>query len=199
MHITGGTGVYYTRLSDGVAYCGGSIHAINLINGRTLYEIPNPWANFGDICEGQTFGDTGISLGNYTDYSTINSDICSIGEMDIGNVVRHINISDIENVNRTIDVVNKASFFAPVTISNDLLYIPSATGDIFIVDLIDGEHIYTLRCEYHTPTPSLPVLGTRRGIRGGVTVVEDRIIYYCGDVGNLGSGLVDGIVHSLIF
>jgi len=42
--ITGGTGVYASRLADGREYCGGVIHGMDLETGKTLYQIPNPWA-----------------------------------------------------------------------------------------------------------------------------------------------------------
>ena len=144
-------------------------------------------------CTQQTFADTGIPISNYVDYTFINSGTCLKGQgNDLNNVnVYKYDISSIKDENITIDVESKSTFFAPVTISGNLLFIPSATGDIFIHNVQTGIPIHILRCEYQE---ILFGIGNRRGIRAGVTVIEDRVIYYCGESTN--PLLSNGIVHS---
>ena len=192
-HITGGFGIYYQQLADNEYYCGGSIHAIDLRTGKQLYQIANPWALTGQNCSTQTFMDTGVPISEYEDYTFKNSGTCLKGDgEDLSGVnVYKYDISDLRDNEVTADVESKATFFAPVTISGNLLFIPSATGDIFIHDVRNGEGIHILRCDYEE---IIFGQGSRRGIRAGVTVIEDRIIYYCGEATN--PFLPNGIVHS---
>merc|ERR1712087_975871 len=66
-----------------------------------------------------------------------------------------------------VDAVD-ARFVAPVTIAGDLVLVPSYSGHVFVLDLLDGHYVHTLRC---------PAGGS---IQGGVTVVEERVIFMCG-------------------
>ena len=172
--ITGGLGTYYSKLSDNKIYCGGVTHAIDLLSGKLLYQIPNPWALTGNECRTISPMNNNITLDEYVDYSIKNSAICERGNWNDENpLVININISNYLHINLTKNVQQRATYFGPTTISNNLLFIPSITGDIFINNLLNGKHLHTLRCEYE--------LNDRRGVRAGVTVIEDRIIYYCGD------------------
>ena len=182
-HISGGTQVYANRLADGQDYCGGVIHGIDLSTGETLYQIPNPWTYTGDDCTGTVMNpDTGATRADYKDFSTINSGICTkVGYDHEEPRMIHIDISPFLSGNITSNVQDRATFFAPVSIAGNLLFIPSATGDIFIHDVRDGSPIHIIRCQWEPIIPNFPIFGSgRRGIRAGVTVVEDRILFVCG-------------------
>eukprot|EP00490_Sorites_sp_Unknown_P005008 CAMPEP_0114692994 /NCGR_PEP_ID=MMETSP0191-20121206/68564_1 /TAXON_ID=126664 /ORGANISM="Sorites sp." /LENGTH=264 /DNA_ID=CAMNT_0001986093 /DNA_START=341 /DNA_END=1135 /DNA_ORIENTATION=- len=126
-HITGNP-VYFQRLSDGIPYCGGVIFGIDLITGKTIYEIPQPWAVFGDICQNFKPGEKDATLADFIDYSVINSGLCVSNITEDIVSVKNFDISDIRGINETLIPFAKATFYAPVTVSNGLLYIPSATG-----------------------------------------------------------------------
>merc|ERR1712130_750495 len=88
-------------------------------------------------------------------------------------------IPNIDNKRAPLDQFDRASFLAPVTISNDLVFIPSNTGDVFIVNIMNGAVLDDLSC----PNVYNATDGTynRPGIAAGVTVVRDTVIMYCGD------------------
>ena len=196
-HITGNQ-VYFQRLSDGIPYCGGAIFGIDLITGKTIYEIPQPWAVFGDICQNFKPYEKNATFADFIDYSVINSGLCVSNITEDIVSVKNFDISDIRGINETLIPFAKATFYAPVTVSNGLLYIPSATGDIFIVDVKTGDKVDLFRCNYERLGTNKNY--TRRGIRAGVTVIEDRVIFYCGDSLSLGSelsfiGETDTVLH----
>ena len=170
---------YRYRMADGVRICEtGSIHAINLTTGYTVWQIVNPYGrltrNEEAIC------DTAI-YDNYIDWSWVNMSLCE----------RATDGSDMLPANQTcqgecviypdIDVDNepvefmqdRGKFYGGITIANDMLFIPSLSGDVFVHNIIDGLYIDRFVCPNITTT-------NRPAVGGGVTVVGNRVVFYCG-------------------
>eukprot|EP01084_Bolivina_argentea_P237472 399094_1 len=73
-----------------------------------------------------------------------------------------------ESERELIQSSSPQQFRGSATIVNDMVFIPSWSGDIFVHDLFNGEYIHTLKC----PNRGL--------IKGGLTVIADQIILRCG-------------------
>eukprot|EP00483_Globobulimina_turgida_P013157 UN13181 len=163
--ITGGKSDqwYKTILADGTICCEltGTVHAIDLNNGDTIWQMINPWGTINDIqCND-------IKYDNYNDY-TIGIQ-CETNIKDPTETVINVEIPPINETERD-DITSSelGKLVAPITIVNDMVFIPSYSGDIFIHNLFNGTYIHTIKCPNREP------------IKGGVTIIEDRVIFYCG-------------------
>eukprot|EP01084_Bolivina_argentea_P049225 90558_1 len=184
--ITGGTDSdkYKTVLSDGRIVCEytGSVHAVDLNNGDTIWQSINPWGTIND-CNDPIYD-------NYTD---IAFDIqCETENIKPpSETVINVEIPPINEIERG-DIANRepGRFTAPVTIVNNMVFVPSYSGDIFVHNLFDGSYIHTLQCPKNTE-------GKRDEIKGGVSVVDDKIVFYCG-TGMIVSMTVNVSLHQII-
>eukprot|EP01084_Bolivina_argentea_P294965 507686_1 len=157
---------YRTILGDGTECCDrtGSIHGINLTSGDTIWQIVNPWGTINDC--------------NDTKYDEYVDDAvwmtCHIGPngdpiKDPSETVMNVVIPPINEDERDqIPSSALGAFIGPLTIAGDLVFIPSYSGDVFIHNLFNGEYIHTLQCP------------NRQVIKGGITVVDDRVLFICG-------------------
>eukprot|EP01084_Bolivina_argentea_P147313 257771_1 len=162
--ITGGvmgSHEYRTVLADGTELCNvtGSVHAIDLNNGDTIWQMASPWGVINN-CNDPIYDE-------YKDYAVNAS--CETNVKDATETVINVEIPPIDESERD-DIASAfpGLLAAPVTIVNDMVLIPTGSGDVFVHDIFNGTYIHTLQC------PS------RELIKGGVTVVEDRIVFHCG-------------------
>ena len=181
-----GLGDYQWTLQDGSVICGtGFVEAISLETGEILWQFVNPYGRDITMVDGvPTVSSSCANDGapDYTDYSiTKGGDVCNVGLPSIVDAESNVVIPDVSSARSPANQYDRATFIAPVTIANDLVFIPSNTGDVFIVNIDDGSFVDRLQCkdEYDG------TMYNRPGISAGVTVVQDRVVMYCG------SGLYD--------
>eukprot|EP01084_Bolivina_argentea_P111878 199558_1 len=168
-------GIYYRyKMADNTTICGfGSVHVIDLNTGYTVWQWINPYSVYSSC------NDT-----MYDDYVDITVDgTCERGFNGLGmlppkDTVINVVTPPIDNdVRIPMDVEKRGRVIGPVTISNNMVFIPIVTGDIFVHDILTGDFIHRLQCpNYNINT----TLWNRAGIRSGITIFEDRIIFYCG-------------------
>ena len=97
-----------------------------------------------------------------------------------------------------INSINRALIYGVVTISNGFVYIPIMTGDVYVLNLKNGEFVARFEC------PDISSDGgiyNRAGIQGGVTVIKKRVIFYCGGhiLGLPGGEAAGNIIQSINF
>lgn len=180
-----GLGDYKWQLQDGSMICGtGFVEAISLEDGEIVWQFVNPYGRDITVIDGVPTVSSGCAgndaFSNYVDYSvTKGGAVCNIPS--IRSAESNVVIPDVSSARSPVNQYDRANFIAPVTIANDLAFIPSNTGDVFIVNIDDGSFVDRLQCtdEYDGEMYNRP------GISAGVTVVQDRVIIYCG------SGLFD--------
>eukprot|EP01084_Bolivina_argentea_P313409 542748_1 len=193
--ITGGVpdgGYYYTQyLLSGSVICGrvGTVHAIDLHTGNILWQIANPFGLIIDNCNNQTKWNNIVHTIYYTSWEqTCERDMNgnAFENEYLSNEYVHVPpiIDDIDKM--PFNAVNRGMFIAPITIANDMVFIGSLTGDVFIHNVFDGKYIHTLQCPtyYHTTYH----IYHRAAIKGGITVFDDYVVFYCGGSDWLGVG-----------
>ena len=87
----------------------------------------------------------------------------------------------------------RAQFYYSALISNDLVFVPSITGDVFVHNIVTGAFVQRLECPGTTAedgTYNRPAIG------GGVAVVKNRVLFYCGGGAVFGGAEVLG--HRLV-
>eukprot|EP01084_Bolivina_argentea_P061367 112139_1 len=158
---------YKYELMDGTIICGdtGTTHAIDLNTGYTIWQIANPWGTFNDKCNDSIYD-------QYYDY-TLNAtcQFDSFGnEFNQTKELNHVHVivppHNESDRNRLEN--NYQRFVAPVTILDDMVFIPSYSGEIFVHNLFNGSFIYSIVCP------------GRYLIKGGVTIIDNRVIFQCG-------------------
>eukprot|EP01083_Nonionella_stella_P100504 283575_1 len=178
LSITGSVTAYEYTMADGTHVCGtGFVQAIDLETGDTLWQLVNPFGVIGDACVEDA------AEYDATDWALERDDEpCKVGLPQITDVITQVVIPDIEGVRVPLDANERATFIAPLTIANDLVFIPSNTGDVFVSDITTGSVLRTLRCENKASSWWEEGLSgyNRAGISAGVTVVQDIAIMYCG-------------------
>eukprot|EP01084_Bolivina_argentea_P098021 176192_1 len=199
--VGGETGAKYKSiLANNKSVCNsGVVHAIDLRTGYTLWQSPNPYAVMNDSCDNINDTTHPKNYDNYIDYSVEFYGVCerdvngnemksahetafqNVTYINLDSVVKHTNISDL---------YNRAKYFGPVVISNDMVFVPSYTGDVFIHDLFTGHYIHRLQCVDYWDNNTLQ--WNRPGIHGGVTVSDKFIIFYCG------AGYVDAAIGNQV-
>eukprot|EP01084_Bolivina_argentea_P132399 233652_1 len=172
--------IYYaSQLADNNIVCeAGYVEAIDLNTGYTMYQIMNPYSKIGNQCHD-------IKYDEYIDHSFVNKSLCerSLNNSNMlkpnetciqyeGQCVIYPNIDDTYVPLFSQD---RAKFYGGITIANEMVFIPSITGDIFIHDIKTGEFIHRLECPMNQDGEN-----NRPAIGGGVTVVNERVIFYCG-------------------
>ena len=170
---------------------GSSVHAINLLTGQTLWQLVNPYSN-GINTTSCWF--SGGSPRSFPLDRSINES-CSFGEWydnglddnlgDIEPIIpplfNHYNITQDDGSQFPISASSRTGFSSPVTIIKNMVFIPGSSGDIWVHNLFNGEFIKNFQCP--------PVLResdgrwNRYGFKGGVSVIDKYIVYYCGDYG----------------
>eukprot|EP01084_Bolivina_argentea_P252116 423110_1 len=167
---------YKQEMADGTIICDtGNIHAIDLTTGDTIYQIVNPYGNIGiDNCHDPKYN-------NYFDYSDVYGNNCERNwngknTNDPSQTVKNVIYPPKSDI-LPINYKRRAIFNAPVTISNNLLFIPSATGDVFVHNILNGEFVHRFECPSEIDKNGNM---NRPGIYGGVTVIQNRIVFYCG-------------------
>lgn len=154
----------------------GSIYAIDLRTGQTLWQSVNPYGLFDDQCLNNNL------YNNYTDWYIDRYGICELSNLDPVEVVNgthkviYANLTDDEFL--PIDSVERAIHMSPVTIANHMVFVPNMNGDIFVHDLFNGGIIHRIQCDDYYDMDEQA--WNRPGILSGVTVVRDRVIFYCG-------------------
>eukprot|EP01084_Bolivina_argentea_P039372 72756_1 len=165
--------IRYTLLNN-VTVCDftSSIHAFNLSTGATIWQQIHP---YGTINESKCFNDS-IPW----NYDSSAATTCEKGPfLNMNEYMTVKNVDVLSVFNDTILPIRskeRARFRAPLTIVKDMVFVPSDSGDIWVVDLFTGATIHHFTC----PNVLNNFQWNRPGIRGGVTVFEDRVIFYCG-------------------
>lgn len=172
-----GIGILTTRgasmyeLNPKVRMCSGSsVHAINLLTGVTLWQIANPYGRINETdCWTRQFP-LDRSIEQTCDYGEYLEEGAETWEDII-----------VADRFQEDNVINTGSgFSSPVTIIKNMVFIPGSSGDIWVHDLFDGSFIAHFQC----PTIELEDgRFTRPGFKGGVSVIDRYIVYYCGDYG----------------
>eukprot|EP01084_Bolivina_argentea_P086400 156168_1 len=172
----------YTLPDNNIVYAGGVIYGINLTSGNILWETPNPNAplNNATLCDKFPF------CKNYDDPTT--KGICekqpALFSTSDSIATTYINITDLSesSVNKhPISWRTRAQIKGGSVIANDLVFIPTFTGEVFVLNLYTGKHLLTLTCpdKYYADEK----LWNRPAIYA-VSVVEDRVLYFCGAGGS---------------
>eukprot|EP01084_Bolivina_argentea_P167561 290784_1 len=171
--ITGGGGdnpiPYRYEMADGTVVCNrtGSVHAIDLHTGYTIWQIYNPYGTFGyNNCSDSIYDDYIDIAMQHACERDVNGNPMKNASETASNNVYAPPIDEDRYINRKYD---SGLFVGPVTISGNMVFIPSYSGHVFVHNLFSGIHIFTLSC----PQPN-------EVIKGGITIVQDRIIFYCG-------------------
>eukprot|EP01084_Bolivina_argentea_P158314 275795_1 len=178
-----GRGQQRYRLNSNMMVCDqtGSVHAIDLRTGNTLWQIVNP---YGTINESRCYNDS-LFVG-YINRGINQS--CEYGEFLTNEGDENINvvippIFD-DNITRNgpddtypLDIDGRSQFTAPVTIIKDMVIVAGNSGDIWIHNLFDGEFIHHFQCP---TTMNSDNKWNRAGIKGGISVAKDYIAFYCG-------------------
>ena len=173
--ITGGLGPsdrYPYKIGDNSIICDtGTIHAIDLKTGYTMWQFVNPYGLPNNCSEDR--------YQEYIDWSWSEFDLCERAfdgsEMKndtetVSNVV-YVMVNDTDSVT---DSIERGKFYGAITVVNEMVFVPSISGDIFILDIFDGSLLHTIQC------PSNEDNTNRPGIGSGVTVTDTHIVFYCG-------------------
>eukprot|EP01084_Bolivina_argentea_P056865 103994_1 len=176
--ITGGAESGY-YLENGDYTCStGSVHGIDLNSGNLIYQIVNSYGSF----EINAYADCNTTDAAHAfDVSVNNGTNCEIGiGINMDNLTENVNVVYPQiSEQLPIGSIERAKFYGPLTIANNMIFIPSVTGDIFIHNVTNGEFIHRLECPERNGTFNDDEYN-RSGVRNGVTVVKDRVIFYCG-------------------
>eukprot|EP01084_Bolivina_argentea_P271900 462778_1 len=175
------TGMYTAnrnRMADGQYVCGGGwVEAIDLTTGYTKWQLVNPYSTIGENCTIVKYPipDWSEIRGGPPCSRAFNGSAMANASYTVPNKFVHYP----PKIGNVIDSHNRAIFLSPVTIANDLVFIPSGSGDLWIAHIDNGTVIDTIRCpeEFNATTGQY----NRAGFASGVTVVRDRLIIYCGD------------------
>eukprot|EP01084_Bolivina_argentea_P280885 480459_1 len=173
------------KISPDLVVCGGTgvTYAFDLNTGNILWQVINP---YGLINDSSCYNDT--LYDQYIDYTLQTNTTCEFGQEWNDNINIHIPPKG----NATFDPIMseiRAQFYGPATIVNDMVFIPSDTGDVWIHDLYNGTFIHHFQC----PNTLTDDTFNRPSIKGGISVVNDRIVFYCGSYYNsVGSNDVAG-------
>eukprot|EP01084_Bolivina_argentea_P315914 547478_1 len=189
--ITGGQRVRYKDANGRYICHSGSIHAIDLKTGYTIWQSINPYGLFDESCLNDSQYD------GYFDFYNDRYGICEFAfggtEMKLPNetMINEVIYADLnDDTFLPINYVARSYQISPVTIVGDMVFVPNFNGDIFIHDLLNGNILGRLQCDDY-----FDGVWNRPGIFGGVTVVRDRIVWYCG--GGYGTGNQGNTVVSM--
>eukprot|EP01084_Bolivina_argentea_P267535 454156_1 len=171
---TGAVPGKYTLPNGDIICATGTAQAIDLKTGKTKWIFVVPYGRIVSLdpnaCPDEIYGqfeDVNMNVGRCT--------IDPFGNNNIDDSDAVIIIPPMSD-KLPIDYKNRAQIIGVVTISNGLVYIPTITGDVYVLKLIDGEFITRFEC----PAIEKDGVYNRAGIHSGVTVVEERVIFYCG-------------------
>eukprot|EP01084_Bolivina_argentea_P220439 373589_1 len=178
---------YRYNFSDGNTGCGaGAVFAIDLKTGYTIWEWVHPWMKMNEECFYDCFG-TGIDCMDYTHFhfdwgqcerAFDGTEMLSASETSV-NVVY-----PPKNEDGVIYEIRRGSMIGPATINNDMVFIPTMTGEIYVHSILDGSYIHTIYCpeyefEYQIEEETL-YAPNREGTRSGQTMFDDYLLFYCG-------------------
>eukprot|EP01084_Bolivina_argentea_P128572 227243_1 len=171
---------YRYKLLNGMMVCKtGSTLAFNLSTGNILWQVVHPYGNINtSYCWNDTLWD------EYIDYTEQDNTNCNYGFNENNDNINVI-IPPKNDTYLPDNIEDRATFLGAVTIVNNMAIIPSDSGDIWIHNLFTGEFIHHLVCPNNT-------ISNRPGIKGGVSVVNDRLIYYCGSYDSAPAQAVNG-------
>ena len=167
------------ELPNGDIICNtGLASAIDLKTGKTKWIFVVPYGRIvsrdgPDVCSDAGFG-SGFGIW----FDRAEHGRCTIdpgGNRFINDSEAKIIIPPISD-RLPINSINRARIWGPITISNGLVYIPTETGDVYVLKLENGKFVARFEC----PEVQLDGQYNRAGIQSGVTVIEKRIIFYCG-------------------
>eukprot|EP01083_Nonionella_stella_P200930 735401_1 len=166
----------YTLPNGDIVCKTGLAHAIDLKTGKTKWTFVVPYGRI--VSKDKTACDNPI----YDQYFDVASYArCTIdpsGNRFIDDSETIIIIPPISD-KLPIDSIERAFILGVVTISNNLVYIPTATGDVYVLRLDNGKFIKRFECP-QTEDIQHPGIYNRAGIHGGVTVTDEYILFYCG-------------------
>eukprot|EP01084_Bolivina_argentea_P223996 378867_1 len=166
---------YKETMGDGTVVCGaGSVHAINLTTGHTIWQWINPYGKIDNLCNSTVYDYYyDITTDGTCERAFDGSDMLSAHE-----TVRNVVTPPLgEDVIIPLDSELRADMIGPVTINNDMVFITTQTGDIFIHDIVSGDYIHRLQCPDYRFNQTH---WNRAGIKSGISIFEDRILFYCG-------------------
>ena len=172
---------YRYKLADGTAVCNsGSIHAINLTTGDTIWQSVNPFGMVGD----ETCDNNSAAYDLYVDETIEGQCEQSFdgGRLKLANETAKNNviIPPSDNIIEPPNNHMRSVLIAPSTISNDMVFIPTITGEIWVHDLFDGKYITHFQCpDYELEYKNVTYIN-REAIRMGTTVYDDKIVFNCG-------------------
>eukprot|EP01084_Bolivina_argentea_P231004 389684_1 len=167
---------YRYILADGNIVCkGGIVHAIDLRTGFTKWQFIDPYSlmNNNTLCYPND--------GRYYDVTLY------------GQCERAFNGSEMLHASHTAKVIYgekrlpipiniDGTMRGSVVIVNDLVLIPSVSGDVYIIDIVNGEYITSIGCpnwniEFDNVTNE--TIWFRSIIRNMPTVFDNSVILWC--------------------
>eukprot|EP01084_Bolivina_argentea_P139652 245665_1 len=174
---------YKYKMGNGTIVCdGGSVHAIDLHTGHTIWQWINPYSRIED--ENMQCNDTGyhdIILLDNTNVGMCERSFNGSSMLFANETVINVVIPPISDLLTPLNSIERAVNNGLVTISNGMVAIPTNTGEVFIHNITNGNHIKTLQCpDYRIETGNNTFVWNRQGIRSGITMFDDKLIYFCG-------------------
>eukprot|EP01084_Bolivina_argentea_P129251 228299_1 len=164
---------YSYKMGDGTVVCdAGAVHAIDLNTGYTIWQWINPYAKLNEECNSTLYNEYfDMTVDGTCERAFDGTDMLSPNESVI-NVVT----PPIDNVIIPMDIDRRLDLNGPIQINNNMVFISTQSGDIFIHNITNGEYINRLQC----PDYFVDENWNRAGIRSGISIFEDRIVFYCG-------------------
>eukprot|EP01084_Bolivina_argentea_P093564 168266_1 len=175
---------YKYKMGNGIIVCdGGSVHAIDLHTGHTIWQWINPYSRIENginiQCNDSGYDDI-IFLDNTNDgmcERSLNGSSMLFANETVINVV----IPPIHDLLQPLNSIYRAINIGLVTISNGMVAIPTYTGEVFIHNITNGKHIKTLQCpDYKDEIGNNTFVWNRQGIRSGITMFNDKLC--CGSL-----------------
>eukprot|EP01084_Bolivina_argentea_P245557 411104_1 len=168
---------YRYKMADGTTVCDlGSVHAIDLLTGYTIWQWIHPYGKIGDIsCNNSLYDEyIDVTVDGSCERSFNGSNMLPANETCI-NVI----IPPIDSLREPIDSKLRATLIGAATISNNMVFIPTETGEVWIHNIENGEFIKVLQCPDYQIQENGTMHWNREGIRSGVTIYDDKVLFMC--------------------
>eukprot|EP01084_Bolivina_argentea_P132400 233653_1 len=192
--VRSGYKIYRETLADGNIVCEtGTLHAIDLKTGYTLYQIVDSYGylNNNSFCYSESFNSyVDVTIDGVCERAFNGSEMLSASETANNKVYYPIKTEPIPT--ETL-----ARFHGGVTIVNDMIIIASVSGDAYIHDLKTGEYIDSVTCANHEFVSDNVTYSYRSSLYSGVSVYDNKLVMFCTGLNGLFSSELVSIKFNL--